>query len=152
MENTIRQKVEQLDLPTGSVYDFNAHLPFPTLDSIYANTGINLVELEGSTMQAEAKVKMFTRKAFKILTYNRVEKTNRDLEFLIATTTKFRQAFLEYVINLIGDLFISGNNSILTSSTNETSESLRQRARLYYAGTLDAPRYQLAHYEYRLGY
>lgn len=151
-ELEIKNKVLELDTKTNSVYNFNTHLPYPSIQSIYDNTGINLIELEGSTHQAESKVKLFTNKAYKILVYGKVERTNRQLEYLIATNEDFRREFLEYVISLIGDVFISGNNSILMGSEAETSESLRHRARFYHSGKLDAPSYILPYFEYRLGY
>lgn len=151
-ETDIRNKVSNLDTKTGSKYDFNTHKPYPTLDKIYEMTGLNLVDLEGGTSQAEAKVKLFTQKAYRILVYGKVEKTNRDLEFLIATNSMFREEFIQYVINLIGDVFISGENSILTGSEPETSWNLRQRARLYHSGVLDSARYDINHYDHRLGY
>lgn len=151
-EIQIRDKVIELDILTRSEYNFSTHLPYPTLDRIYEDTGINLIELEGSTHKAEAKIRLFTTKAYRILVYGKVEKTNRDLEYLIATSLDFRESFIQYVTNLIGDVFISGNNSILMSSESESSESLRQRARLYHSGSLDAARYDVKRYEYRLGY
>lgn len=142
----------ELDTITGSIYDFNTHLPLPTTQKILDDTGINLIELEGSTLRANSKIKLFARKAYRILVYGKVERTNRDLEYLIATDINFRSAFVEYVVNLIGDIFISGNNSILMASDSENSEALKQRAKLYHSGLLDAPRYSISHYEYRVGY
>lgn len=152
MAETISNKVRALDDQTGSIYDFYSHLPYPTLQKIYDDTGINLTLLEGSSLQAESKIKLFVRKAFQILSYGKIEKTSRDLEYLVATDIHFRSAFVEYVINLIGDIFVSGNKSILMSSDSESAEELRQRARLYHSGLLDAPKYIVGSYEYREGY
>lgn len=152
MEQLIRDKVIELDGLTGSEYDFNSHLPYPTIQKIYDDIGINLTLLEGSSYQAESKIKLFVRKAFQILNYGKTEKTNRDLEYMIATELHFRTSFVEYVINLIGDIFVSGNKSILMSSEAESAEELRQRARLYHSGLLDASRYIIEPYKYRSGY
>lgn len=150
-EQEIRNNVIGLNTHTNSIYDYHTHLPYPTLTHIMNNTGINLVELEGSTHRAEAKVKLLTQKSYRMLVYGRMETTVRDLEYLIATRIHFREEFIRYVINLIGDMFISGDNSILLSD-GYLSDELKQRVKIFHSGILDANRYDIGYYEYRKGY
>lgn len=104
----IKQKIEQLDAKTGSVYDYALHAPVPTIETVRNQTGIDVLEFSDTSLKARAELKMLTRLAKNIFTSWKTRNSANDFEFLIATEEMYRVDFIDYVCQFIYDVFYNG--------------------------------------------
>lgn len=89
-----------LDLTT-STYDYNEHLPFPTLEHIRKETAVDMVQGTGSTDVAKATVRYLTKLTANII-YDTIALESRNkLEFLIAKSERHRKAFIDTVCAMV---------------------------------------------------
>ncbi len=104
----VKDIVLQLDAKSGSVYDFNLHLPVPTLEKFRAETGIDLLTFTGTEIKAKADMKMNAIKAKNILMGSKMRNSANDMEYLIATNETYRNDFVSYVCSFIYDILFNG--------------------------------------------
>lgn len=94
-------------LDGDSVYNFDLHLPIPTISYILQETGIDLVISTGSTTQANATLRFMTKTAMNAIKTNLTSEARVIIEYLIAKSERHRAAFLDVVAYLI--LAVKGN-------------------------------------------
>ena len=104
----VKDIVLQLDSKSGSVYDFNLHLPVPTLEKLRAETGVDLLTFTGTEAKAKADMKMNAIKAKNILMGSKTRNSASDMEYLIATSETYRSDFVSYVCSFIYDILFNG--------------------------------------------
>ncbi len=104
----VKDIVLQLDAKSGSVYDFNLHLPIPTLEKLRAETGIDLLTFTGTEIKAIADIKMNAIKAKNILMGSKTRNSASDMEYLIAINETYRSDFISYVCSFIYDILFNG--------------------------------------------
>lgn len=104
----VKDMVLQLDAKSGSVYDFNLHLPVPTLEKLRAETGIDLLAFAGNETKARADLKMHTLTAKNILMGSKTRNSASDMEYLIATNETYRNDFVSYVCSFVYDILFNG--------------------------------------------
>jgi hypothetical protein len=104
----VKDIVLQLDAKSGSVYDFNLHLPVPTLEKLRAETGIDLLAFTGTETKAKADLKMHTLTAKNILMGSKTRNSASDMEYLIATNETYRNDFISYVCGFVYDILFNG--------------------------------------------
>lgn len=104
----VKDIVLQLDAKSGSVYDFNLHLPVPTLEKLRAETGIDLLAFTGTETKAKADLKMHALKAKNILMSSKTRNSASDMEYLIATNETYRNDFISYVCSFVYDILFNG--------------------------------------------
>jgi hypothetical protein len=104
----VKDIVLQLDAKSGSVYDFNLHMPVPTLEKLRAETGIDLLAFAGNETKARADLKMHTLTAKNILMGSKTRNSANDMEYLIATNETYRNDFISYVCSFIYDILFNG--------------------------------------------
>lgn len=104
----VKDIVLQLDAKSGSVYDFNLHMPIPTLEKLRAETGIDLLAFAGNETKAKADLKMHTLTAKNILMGSKTRNSANDIEYLIATNETYRNDFISYVCSFVYDILFNG--------------------------------------------
>lgn len=142
----------QLD-GTTSKYDYNLHMPIPTLSFIADETGENMVINTGSEQKARALVKKYTKIAFNLIMSTKIQQTRNDLEYLIATNAEYRYAFISFVAGLISDIYVAGDEALLLASGVDITKHLTISTRaLLEGGVLSIGRFAGLRYRHREGY
>ena len=86
---------------TTSTYDYEEHMPFPTLDYIKQQINIDMVDGTGSTLNAQATVRYMSKIVLNII-YDFIAYESRNkLEFLIAKSERYRKAFIDTVCAML---------------------------------------------------
>ena len=94
--------VNPTDLNIGqSVYDTQEHIPFPTLDYIKLETGIDVTEGSGDSVKATALVRFISKTAMGYIKELVIPETREKIEFLIAKSTEHRKAFVDFVCAVV---------------------------------------------------
>jgi len=100
-------------LDTISEYDYTEHLPFPKLNYVEQETGVNLIEKTRSDEQAKATLRYIT-KLTRDLIYSKIQVDTRPkLEFLIAKHEDYRKSFIDMVCGMVMLARIKGIESVL---------------------------------------
>lgn len=101
------KNINPTTLDGDSVYNYDLHLPIPTISYIAQETGIDLVVSTGSTTQANATLRFMTKTAMNAIKTNLTSEARITVEYLIAKSERHRSAFLDVVAYLI--LAVKGN-------------------------------------------
>jgi len=101
------KNINPTTLDGDSVYNYDLHLPIPTISYIAQETGIDLVVSTGSTTQANATLRFMTKTAMNAIKTNLTSEARITVEYLIAKSERHRAAFLDVVAYLI--LAVKGN-------------------------------------------
>lgn len=151
----VKDIVLQLDAKSGSVYDFNLHLPVPTLEKFRAETGIDLLTFTGTEIKAKADMKMNAIKAKNILMGSKMRNSANDMEYLIATNETYRNDFVSYVCSFIYDILFNGllekMNDIVNAEDLTANLSFGSFAMLK-GSSLRNNQITGVRYKYRVGY
>ncbi len=151
----VKDIVLQLDAKSGSVYDFNLHLPVPTLEKLRAETGIDLLTFTSTETKARADMKMNAIKAKNILMGSKMRNSANDMEYLIATNETYRNDFVSYVCSFIYDILFNGllekMNDIVNAEDLTANLSFDSFAMLK-GSSLRNNQITGVRYKYRVGY
>lgn len=151
----VKDIVLQLDAKSGSVYDFNLHMPVPTLEKLRAETGIDLLAFTGNETKAKADLKMHTLTAKNILMGSKTRNSASDIEYLIATNETYRNDFISYVCSFVYDILFNGLleklNNIVDAEDLTANLSFRSFAMLK-GSSLRNNQISGIKYVYRVGY
>lgn len=101
------KNVNPTSLDGDSVYDFDIHLPLPTISYILQETGIDLTISTGSTTQANTTIRFMSKTAMNAIKANLPSQARINVEYLIAKSERHRSAFLDVVAYMI--LAVKGN-------------------------------------------
>lgn len=101
------KNVNPTSLDGDSVYDFDIHLPLPTISYILQETGIDLTISTGSTTQANTTIRFMSKTAMNAIKANLPSQARINVEYLIAKSDRHRSAFLDVVAYMI--LAVKGN-------------------------------------------
>lgn len=105
--------VNPTTLDINSEYDMAEHTPFPKLNYIAKETGVDLILATKSEENAKATLRMLTKLVRDIL-YNAVQRGTRSkLEFLIAKHEDYRKAFIDVVAGMVFATRVKGLESVL---------------------------------------
>ena len=136
-----------------SVYDYDLHMPIPTLSFIAAETGEDMIINIGNEAKAMALVRKYTKIAYNLLMSTKIQQTRNDMEFLIATNPEYRLAFISFVAGLISDMYVAGDEAMLLADGVNIAEHLTLSTRaLLEGGLLSISRFTFMRYNYREGY
>jgi hypothetical protein len=107
--------VNPSNLDGESIYDYNEHLPFPTLNYIEKETGINLMTAIKSEQETYAFVRMMTKLTRDLIFGAIKSETRPKLEYLIAKSEDYRKSFIDMVCGMIFITRIKGLESVLVT-------------------------------------
>lgn len=86
---------------TSSIYNYDEHMPFPTLDYIKKQINIDMSEGTGGTLNAEATVRYMSKIILNIIYDSIAYESRNKLEFLIAKSERYRKAFIDTVCAML---------------------------------------------------
>ncbi len=93
--------VNPSSLDGNSVYDFNEHMPFPKIDYVRNETGVDMVVGIGGSTQANATLRFLTKLMMNVIKDSIMPVSRPKVEFLIAKDKQYRKAFEDSVCALI---------------------------------------------------
>ncbi len=106
-----------------SVYDFDNHLPIPTLSYFKKTTGEDLtIELGIDAQKATAILFKHTKDAMNILLAGKLIDDRKVVEYLIATREDYRMDFVNYACVYIASTLVNGDEAL--NETGETKDPL----------------------------
>lgn len=137
-----------------SDYDNNLHIPIPKLSYVLLRTGEDLVVNTGSNEKARAFLVQMTQTAWLFLKQLKTLDTSNRLEYLIATDTEYRQAFLDYVCSFIYDIYYGGYDPLLEPTERvRLLDGMTPKTRAFVEGSLlNIGTFYRFEYKYRVGY
>lgn len=121
---------------TTSVYDYDTHTPYPTIQFILNQTGEDMTMLAGNTIKAKAEIRQLTDEVKSVLFKNKLRNTYNDLEYLIATRSDFRHDFIKTVAQILYQEYNNVNDDketiILNAIKGSTLLSIEHFTRIEY--------------------
>jgi uncharacterized tellurite resistance protein B-like protein len=84
-----------------SKYDYDNHVPYPTITFIQSETGENLNILSGSELRAKAEIKQITDEFKQELFNMKLRETFNTIEYLVAFKKEWRHEFIKSIANVI---------------------------------------------------
>lgn len=103
----------------NSKYDYDLHLPIPTVDFIKQETGEDLILLAGNETKAKAFLRQIANFTMSFVKRDRSKETAYKLEYLIAKNKEYRHAFIMFVSNIVFEIINSqAMETYLTSGKN----------------------------------
>ena len=121
---------------TTSIYDYDTHTPYPTIQFILDQTGEDMIVLAGSKIKARAEIRQLTDEVKSVLFRNKLRKTYNDLEYLIATKANFRYDFIKTVAQILYQEYNNVNDDketiILNGIKGSTLLSIEHFTRIEY--------------------
>jgi len=127
-----------------STYDFDNHIPVPSLSYFKKTTGEDL-QLALGLDAAKANAVMFshTKDAMNILLAAKLSADRKVIEYLIATNPDHRMDFVNYVCAYVKSTLVTGDEALMeTGETNDPIDSLPKVAQNAIKGTkLNIERY-----------
>jgi hypothetical protein len=88
-------------LDVNSTYDFTEHMPFPKMDYVRAETGVDMVIGVGGSTQANATLRYLTKLMMNVIKDSIMPVSRPKVEFLIAKDIQYRKAFIDSVCSLV---------------------------------------------------
>lgn len=116
-------------LDGDSVYDYQLHLPIPTRSFVLRETGIDMVLATGSEIEADATIRFMTTTAMNMIKTNVPPQAKINIEFLIAKSTRHRQAFISLVAYMLLAAKGKGIDALLDGGAT-TIDALARIARI----------------------
>ena len=121
---------------TTSVYDYDTHTPYPTIQFILNQTGEDMTMLAGNQIKAKAEIRQLTDEVKAVLFRNKLRNTYNDLEYLIATRADFRHDFIKTVAQILYQEYNNVNDEketiILNAIKGSTLLSIEHFTRIEY--------------------
>lgn len=118
---------------SSSVYDFELHMPIPTIGFIRQETGEDLVILSGTETKAKAHIRNITKLAMSYILSDKLTSTRYKLEYLIAKNAEYRNAFINFVAQIVFEIinssaletYLSNAKDLENMFTNWTKATLK---------------------------
>lgn len=121
------KQVNPSDLDGYSVYDYELHLPLPTLSFILRETGIDLTLSTGTEQEAQSVVRFLAQTAINTIKEHVPSQARLNIEFLIAKSVEHRRAFITMVAYLVMATRAKGLDDLL-ADTSRVSNLVRIQA------------------------
>ena len=96
-----------------SVYDFDNHLPIPTVSYFKKTTGEDIMlELGIDAQKATAIMFKHAKDCMNILQASKSAQDRKVIEYLIATSEDYRMNFVNYVCTYVASTLINGDEAL----------------------------------------
>ena len=93
-------------------YNLVEHMPFPTIEFIFNETGIDMVSKVGEN-EAQATLRYMTKLTMNLIKSSLLPETRVVLEFLIAKYRSYRKGFIDTVATVISTARYEGLQEIM---------------------------------------